>query len=62
MPSPNVNTAQSAPPDPSRPDPLNERIRSSVLQVLKDPLQWPDEMTTYLASFVALNAIQSTSS
>ena len=55
-PRPRGNT----PPDPSRPDRLKDDVKSAVLEVLRDPLLYPDEMVTWLASFVSLNSIQST--
>lgn len=36
-------------------------MRQIVIDVLKDPLQYPDEMNAHIASFASLNPIQSTS-
>lgn len=50
---------KSLPPDPSRPDQLSEAIRQQIVQFLRDPLNYPDELNQHIASYGSLNAIQS---
>lgn len=61
MPKASNPRSRSLPPDPSRPDLLSTMMRQIVIDVLKDPLQYPDEMNAHIASFASLNPIQSTS-
>lgn len=44
------------PPDPSQPDQMQQMIQQTVYRILADPLQYPDEMTNWLTTFISLNS------
>lgn len=44
----------SGPPDPSVPDRFEERMKQLILDTLRDPLSYPDEMTNWLTTYISL--------
>ena len=43
------------PPDPSQPNPQTVMIRQEVFRILADPMQYPDQMVSWLSEFIIAN-------